>query len=120
LSHTLTLKILTILASVAALTFCGRKKWLRPGEVLWVGVALVFWATGWLLATLVKVTVDLYGHTWRALAMAAAIVFPMTLALSVSLRILVRRLRLAELADKQKALDAGKSQPKASEIRKKK
>ena len=94
MSHELTLKLLVIISCFAALTFAGSRKWLRPLETTILGIAIIFWATGWLLQTLMpKVAMPIYGPGWHALLLAAAMTLPMTLALSVGLWLLVRRMR---------------------------
>ncbi|HEX5323119.1 MAG TPA: hypothetical protein VFW40_04980 [Capsulimonadaceae bacterium] len=96
MNRDLTLRLIVILMCFAALTFAGSRRWLRVPEAVVVGIAIIFWATGWLMAELVKVTVPLYGHGLKPALIAGLLTLPMTLALSVGLWLLVRRMRRNE------------------------
>ena len=93
MSHEVTLKLLVILSCFAVLTFAGSRKWLRPTETIIVGIAMIFWASAWLLETLLRLTVALYGDKARAILIAVAMTLPMTLSMSAGLWFLVRRMR---------------------------
>lgn len=94
MSHELTQKLVVIVACYAALAFVGSRRWLRPLEIVIIGVAMIFWAAGWLMRTLVpQVTIPLYGPGWRAVGLGAALTFPVVLAMAVGLRLLTRWMR---------------------------
>jgi len=96
LSHELTLKLLVIISCFAALTFVGSRKWLRPTETVILGIAMIFWATGWLMETLVRLTEVLYGSGPRPVLIAITMTLPMTLSMSVGLWFLIRRMKRNE------------------------
>ncbi len=93
MNHEVTIRLLVILTCFAALAFAGTRKWLRPLETAIVGIAMIFWATGWLMSTLLPIAVGTYGRGTHALLIAGAMTLPMTLSMSVGLVILVRRMR---------------------------
>lgn len=93
MSHEVTVKLLVIITCFAVLTFAGSRRWLRSIETIIIGLAMIFWATGWLLESLVHLSVSLYGASLRAALVAIGLTFPVTLAMSVGLWFLVRRMR---------------------------
>lgn len=93
MSHEITQKLVVIIACYAVLAFVGTRRWLRSTEAVVLGVAMIFWAIAWLMASLVKVTVPLYGPGWRSSLIAFAMTIPMTLAMAVGLWFLARRIQ---------------------------
>lgn len=93
MNHEITEKLVVIIACYAALAFVGTRRWIRPAEAIVVGAAMIFWAIAWLTATLIKVTVPIYGPGWRPALVAIVMTIPMALAMAVGLWFLVRRMK---------------------------
>ena len=93
MNHEITEKLVVVIACYAALAFVGSRRWIRPAEAIVVGAAMIFWAVAWLTATLIKVTVPIYGPGWRPALVAIAMTIPMALAMAVGLWFVIRRMK---------------------------
>jgi hypothetical protein len=57
MGETIAQRLILIIAGVALLTYAGRQKWLTAKEITWVGAAMIFASTGWILQAVLNVTI---------------------------------------------------------------
>jgi hypothetical protein len=93
-------RLILVVAGIALLTYAGRKNWLRPNEVAWVGAAMIFASTGWVLQAVLNVTIGNFHTRQGAILAAVGLTTPLFLALVVGLTILVKRLAAASGSSK--------------------
>ena len=86
-------RLILIIAGISLLTFSGQRKWLRPNEIAWVGAAMIFASTGWVLQAVLNVTIGSFHTRQGAVLAALGLTLPFDLALIAGLVILVKNLK---------------------------
>ncbi len=88
--HLIVFRLTVVIAAYALLAFAGKRRWLRPNELLWVGLAEIFWALAWLLQpTILVVRTHILGRDKAAL-ISIGMVLPVLIAMGVGLRFIMR------------------------------
>ena len=88
--HLIVFRLTVVLAAYALLAFAGKRRWLRPNEILWVGLAEIFWALAWLLQpTILVVRTHILGRDKAALV-SLGMVLPVLIAMAVGLRFIMK------------------------------
>ncbi len=88
--HLIVFRLTVVIAAYALLAFAGKRRWLRPTELLWVGLAEIFWALAWLLQpTILVVRSHILGRDKAAL-ISIGMVLPVLIAMGIGLRFIMR------------------------------
>jgi hypothetical protein len=99
MDNALTQRLILIIGAVAMLTFAGRRKWISATETAWIGTALIFASTGWVLQAVLNITRSDFPDRVQAIWMAVAMTAPLIIALAIGLFMLVRRLKSSPARD---------------------
>ena len=86
-------RLILIIAAVAVLSCAGRRKWITSNEAAWIGAAIIFAATGWVLQAVLNVTRATFPNRLDAIAAGIGLTAPVVLALIIGLIILVKQLK---------------------------
>ncbi len=91
--------LLLVVSLFAVFAACARRGLLSPREAGWLGAAFVFWATAQTLAIVTpRVRLTWGAHGAATLGLSALLTLPLMMALGLGVAVLVRSLRVREVA----------------------
>jgi hypothetical protein len=83
--------LVIVLAVYALVILAGRRNWLRGPELMWVGLAMIFWAIAFLLQPIVTIVRIHYGAAGAYIPISAGLIAPLVIAMAFGLRYTMRR-----------------------------
>jgi|GEM_PF-4199935 hypothetical protein len=86
-------RLVLVIAALALLSFAGKRKWITPTETGWIGAAMIFAASGWVLQAVLNATRASFASHQQAIYAGIGMTAPLVIALIVALIILVRKLK---------------------------